>query len=42
MVQTLYDEFYSKRLYPELWFHWKGKPLVLAPQRRPKDHRQEV
>ena len=30
-VQKLYDEFYSKSLYPELWFHWKGKPLLLAP-----------
>jgi len=30
-VQKLYDEFYAKNLYPELWFHWKGKPLLLAP-----------
>jgi hypothetical protein len=29
-VQKLYDEFYSKNLYPDLWFRWEGKPLVLA------------
>jgi hypothetical protein len=29
-VEKLYDEFYSKNLYPELWFKWKGKPLILA------------
>jgi hypothetical protein len=31
VVQTLYDQLYSDNLYPELWFYWKGKPLVLAP-----------
>lgn len=30
VVQKLYDNFYSKSLYPELWFRWKGKPLMLA------------
>ncbi len=30
-VQRLYDEFYSKKHYPDLWFRWLGKPLVLAP-----------
>lgn len=29
-VQKLYDEFYSKNLYPDLWFRWDGKPLILA------------
>ena len=29
-IQTLYEEFYSKNLYPELWFYWKGKPLLLG------------
>lgn len=29
-VQKLYDEFYAKNLYPELWFRWQGKPLILA------------
>lgn len=30
-VQTLYDEFYSRGLHQDLWFHWMGKPLMLAP-----------
>lgn len=29
-VQKLYDEFYSKNLYSDLWFKWNGKPLILA------------
>ncbi len=31
VVQTLYDELYSKGLYSELWFRWLGKPLILTP-----------
>ncbi|RKX37690.1 MAG: hypothetical protein DRP64_16820 [Verrucomicrobia bacterium] len=26
----LYDKFYSPGLYQELWFMWKGKPLLLT------------
>ncbi|MGI6347195.1 MAG: family 43 glycosylhydrolase [Limisphaerales bacterium] len=29
-VQKLWDEFYSKSLYSELWYHWDGKPLIMA------------
>ncbi len=29
-IQKLYDEFYSKKLYSDLWFRWQGKPLILA------------
>lgn|GEM_PF-205040 len=29
-VQKLWDEFYSKNLYSDLWYHWEGKPLILA------------
>jgi len=29
-VQELYDNLYSKNLYPDLWFRWEGKPLVMA------------
>ena len=32
VVQKLYNRFYSKGLYSELWFRWKGKPLILAPE----------
>lgn len=30
-VQRLYDSIYKKNLFPELWFYWKGKPLLLCP-----------
>ena len=30
VVRTLYDNFYSKGLYKDLWFQWKGKPLIMA------------
>ena len=26
----LYREFYAKNRYPELWFRWQGKPLILG------------
>ena len=26
----LYDDFYSKGLYSDLWFRWKGRPLLVA------------
>ena len=31
VVKHLYERFYAKKLYPELWFRWKGRPLLLAP-----------
>ncbi len=30
VVQELYDDFYSKGSFRDLWFQWKGKPLILA------------
>lgn len=30
-LQRLYTEFYDKGLYKDLWFIWKGKPLLLCP-----------
>ncbi len=37
VVQKLYEEFYSQNLYPDLWFMWKGKPLIMAnPQDVPE------
>lgn len=30
-VARLYENFYAKGLYKELWFVWKGKPLLLTP-----------
>jgi hypothetical protein len=29
-VQALYDTFYSKNLYSDLWFKWGNKPLILV------------
>jgi hypothetical protein len=30
VVNELYDQLYAPGLYPELWFRWQGKPLILA------------
>ena len=30
-VRRLYESFYRKGLYSELWFRWKGKPLIFCP-----------
>lgn len=27
---NLYNKIYSKDLYKDLWFYWKGKPLIMA------------
>ncbi len=48
--QKIYDEFYQKNLYPELWYRWKGKPLILGDRnakfedgpRKGQEQRQEV
>lgn len=29
-MNSLYDEFYSKGLYKDLWFYWNGKPLIMG------------
>jgi len=31
-VNKLWNEFYRKAMYPDLWFQWKGKPLILFGQ----------
>jgi len=30
VVAELYRELYQPNLYPEFWFRWRGKPLILA------------
>ena len=30
-AERLYENIYSKDLFSDLWFYWKGKPLLLAP-----------
>lgn len=34
VVRDLYDNLYGKGLYKDLWFEWKGKPLILAMRDR--------
>lgn len=34
VVAELYEDLYGPRLYKDLWFQWKGKPLILADKRR--------
>jgi hypothetical protein len=29
-ITGLYNDFYGQNLYPELWFRWQGKPLMLG------------
>ena len=29
VVQDLYERIYEKNQYPDLWFYWDGKPLLL-------------
>lgn len=38
-IKTLYEDFYSKNLYPELWFYWQNKPLLLG---KPVDLDEEI
>ncbi len=29
-VAEIYNDIYKKGLFPELWFHWEGKPLIIG------------
>jgi hypothetical protein len=29
-AETIYHDLYQKNLYPELWFRWQGKPLMIC------------
>ncbi|QHW00605.1 glycoside hydrolase family 71/99 protein [Spirosoma endbachense] len=31
-IADLYNNFYAKNQYPDLWFRWEGKPLILGKQ----------
>ncbi|WP_157492759.1 hypothetical protein [Echinicola pacifica] len=35
VMNELYDEFYSKNDFKELWFYWDGKPLAMAEPNDP-------
>lgn len=30
-VKTIYNAIYKKDLYPDTWYMWEGKPLIIAP-----------
>lgn len=30
MLKRLYQDLYSQKKYQDLWFYWKGKPLIMA------------
>ncbi len=36
-VTQLYDHFYAKGYYKDLWFQWEGKPLILGKRDSKKD-----
>jgi hypothetical protein len=38
---TVDRDFYSKKLYPDLWFKWKGKPLMMV-HLEDKEHLSEA
>ena len=29
-IEQLYEGIYKKNLYPNLWFHWDGKPMIVG------------
>ncbi len=31
VTSKLYETFYAKNLHSDLWFRWRGKPLILSP-----------
>ncbi len=37
VVRELHRDLYGPGLYPELWFQWEGKPLILADPTRVDD-----
>ena len=38
-IETLYNELYKKNLYPNLWFYWEGKPMIVG---HPEECSEEV
>jgi hypothetical protein len=37
-AQQIYDDLYKPGLYPDLWFRWEGKPLIICdPQQATSD-----
>ncbi len=38
-IEKLYEGIYKKNLYPNLWFNWEGKPLVVG---HPEECSEEI
>ncbi|GAB4015092.1 hypothetical protein [Spirosoma koreense] len=36
-ITNVYQQFYAQNRYPELWFRWQGKPLILGKIEEMKD-----
>ncbi|MDF2440382.1 MAG: hypothetical protein JWN98_1366, partial [Abditibacteriota bacterium] len=41
-MQRLWDEWYSKNLYSDLWFRWQGKPLILGNRNEKTEEGQGI
>jgi hypothetical protein len=40
-VQSIYNDLYAKGLYQDLWFYWKGKPIILAKSEEMTEEQRE-
>jgi len=38
-IETIYEGVYKKNLYPNLWFYWEGKPLIVG---HPEECSEEI
>lgn len=36
-ARRIYEDLYKKNLYPDLWFRWEGKPLMICDPREADD-----
>ena len=41
-VRQIYQDLYSKNLYPDLWFRWEGKPLVMFDKDKVPEEETEL
>ncbi len=37
IIREIYHDLYQPGLYKDLWFHWKGKPLIMASKEFTQD-----
>jgi hypothetical protein len=40
-IEKIYHDFYEKKLYDDLWFYWKGRPLILGESKDLPDEIRE-